>query len=296
MITSAFVSTAPPPHPQPSPFLLQEPPRKVLASDQRREGRGHIPADRTNAIRSSTPPKTPHPLAAFCGDLALLQPSPFAQTPPRPFDKRVRESRSRLAAAGGVGGAGGGGGGGGGGGCALPGRPLRVRLAGQGGGGAGSARPHAGAGVLGHTRELQQPRARHRARGEAAARAPASRVHGGANTLSLLRLVPAPGISSCPSSDWSPPQVYPLDKCVLCGQRSNHLILLYFTGPLVPITARMHSTPRVFPSPFLTLVEVRILFVGELNFPVVEWRNNKGLNEVSVHADMRTRRANRRSG
>eukprot|EP00959_Pyramimonas_sp_CCMP1952_P066386 1386097-Pyramimonas_sp.AAC.1 len=30
------------------------------------------------------------------------------------------------------------------------------------------------------------------------------------NLVSDLRLVPAPGVSSCPSSDWSPLRVYPL--------------------------------------------------------------------------------------
>eukprot|EP00959_Pyramimonas_sp_CCMP1952_P297480 6223399-Pyramimonas_sp.AAC.1 len=42
--------------------------------------------------------------------------------------------------------------------------------------------------------------------------------------LSLLRLVPAPGISSCPSSDLSPPRVHPLVPPPI-GPRLGYILL-----------------------------------------------------------------------
>eukprot|EP00959_Pyramimonas_sp_CCMP1952_P096181 2010626-Pyramimonas_sp.AAC.1 len=40
----------------------------------------------------------------------------------------------------------------------------------------------------------------------------------------LLRLVPAPGISSRPSSDWFPPQVYPPVPPPAIGSRPRYIL------------------------------------------------------------------------
>eukprot|EP00976_Prorocentrum_cordatum_P091424 1188528-Prorocentrum_minimum.AAC.9 len=72
--------------------------------------------------------------------------------------------------------------------------------------------------------------------------------------LSLLRLVPASGISSCPSSEWSPPRVYPLVPPPI-GPRTGYILLsllrLVPEGLLAPLTFARHlRTSRPLNGPY----------------------------------------------